>query len=140
MPPSTAQLTLPDPNPDSPVVTRVISDSPLLESSQVPVVVWIVSRPHPLESRMKIVRMFIGDGEVEIYAASDDGKTCTRNRLPMRMVRLIEEGMPPDMFVEEIDSAEYDEPPPGPGLPPEEPEDDPPPTHPQVAPTNQSPS
>jgi hypothetical protein len=102
MPAPTAQaLELPPPN--FPVVTRVVSNAPLGSSADPPIV-WILESKHPLESRMKIMRMFINDDEVEIYAT--DGHTCVRNCLPRHMVRLTEEGMPPDKFVEEIEAAE----------------------------------
>lgn len=98
--PTARMLALPPPN--FPVVTRVVSNAPLSVTAEP--IVWILDSPHPLEPRMKIMRMFINDDEVEIYTT--DGVTCVRNCLPRHMVRLTEEGMPPDKFVKEIEDAE----------------------------------
>jgi len=70
-------------------------------------ITWIVSQAHPLVSGMKIVRMFIGEGGVEVY--SHDGKIGMRNLVPMISVRLTQEAMPLDIFEEELIAAESDE-------------------------------
>lgn len=101
--PAPTALALELPPPNFPVVTRVVSNAPLAGNVDPPIV-WILESAHPLEPRMKIMRMFINDDEVEIYAT--DGRTCVRNCLPRHMVRLTEEGMPPDKFVKEIEDAE----------------------------------
>lgn len=84
---------------------------------------WLVSRPHPLVRGMKVFRMFVSRGGVEVYSLSEDGKTGIRDLIPMSQIRLIGEEMPLDVFVEELAISEAgeedDDPDPG----PEEPEE-----------------
>jgi hypothetical protein len=70
---------------------------------------WVVSRPHPLVPEMNIVRMFANeDSSVEVYSVSQDGNTPMRNRIPASCVRLVEEAMPLEVFIEELRAAESD--------------------------------
>jgi len=98
-------ITLPEPG--YPMVTRMISN-PLFHD-QKEEMVWIVSQPHPLVPDMKVMRMFVDRGGVEVYSISSDGRSGTRNLIPMGCVRLIEEAMPLDVFIEEVAAAEGDD-------------------------------
>jgi hypothetical protein len=82
---------------------------------------------------MKVMRMFIDRGGVEVYSVSGDGRTGVRNLVPMSMIRLIEEAMPLEVFIEELDAAENDEP------EPNEPEPEPEPAPPPVSTNNNQP-
>ena len=89
------------------MVTRMISDAlfPDENGKEAPVT-WVVSLAHPLVPEMKVVRMFDERDSVEVYSVSADGKVCMRNRIRASRVRLVEEIMPPDVFVEELTDAE----------------------------------
>jgi hypothetical protein len=69
---------------------------------------WGVAQVHPLVQEMKIVAIFMrGDGVLEVYSTKDaDGqgqkKSGMRDLIPIRRVRLIEEVMPFDIFLEEL--------------------------------------
>lgn len=70
---------------------------------------WLVSKPHPFVPDMKIVRMFKIRDIVNVYSVSNDEKVGMRDRVPMQSVRLLEDGMPFDVFIEEMeDDEEYD--------------------------------
>lgn len=118
------------PAPGYPMVTRMISDSLFSEARQQWVqpppgapagtpmhlmppkddpVTWTVSQAHPLIPNLKVVRMFLDRGGVEVYSVTDDGKTGMRNLVPMSRVRLVEEFMPLEVFVEEMAAAETDD-------------------------------
>jgi hypothetical protein len=62
---------------------------------------------HPFVPAMQIMRMYVATGGVEVY--STDGKTCMRDTVPTAFVRLIQEGMPPHIFIEEIEAAESED-------------------------------
>jgi hypothetical protein len=116
------QTSIPLPAPGYPMVTRVISSAlfpeapvdragnpiagaPLKEEPMT----WVLGSAHPLVPGMKIVRMFVvraSGGGVEIYSVTEDGRGTTRNLLPMHRVRFVEEVMPIDVFVEELELAE----------------------------------
>ena len=123
---------LPDPN--YPMLTRVIS-RPLFprvkpetvacphckgnltinrpDSSKDPEepITWVVKHTHPLVPSMQIVRMFLDDhGGVEVYSvmSSGDQRTGMRNYLPSSQVKLVEEGMPYEVFIDELEDAELD--------------------------------
>lgn len=65
--------------------------------------VWTIDGPHPLVSEMTVVRMFIVAGGVDVYSVSkEDSKVCMRSFVPMGGIRLIEEVMPLDVFLEEL--------------------------------------
>src|ERR1700722_1286897 len=114
--PLTETVTLPDPG--YPMLTRVLSNplfppdrealkkEPSLKDEPI---AWIVGSQHPLVPSMKIVRMFVDRGGVEIYSVSPDGRSGTRNMIPMSQIRIIEEAMPLDVFIEELDAAENDD-------------------------------
>lgn len=106
-----------------PMVTRMISHAlfPETDGKEIPVT-WAVSQSHPLVPDMKIVRMFVGRGGVEVYSIHADGKAAMRNLIPMHWVRLVEEGMPLPVFIEELEAAESDEPEPDDTDEPDEPE------------------
>jgi hypothetical protein len=72
-------------------------------------VTWTLSQAHPLVPDMKIIRMFVDRGGVEVYSVSADGSKGMRNLVPMNWVRLIEEAMPLDVFVDELAASESDE-------------------------------
>jgi len=99
-----------------PTVTRVVSD-PLFPADQgtgippspgVEPVLWLLGGNHPF-SGAKIVRIHFDDLAVEIYAVSGGGAP-TRNIIPMSRVRLLEEEMPVEIFIEEMTAAQEEEP------------------------------
>jgi hypothetical protein len=111
--PSADTATLPEPG--FPMVTRILSN-PLfppdpaaqnLISKDEPVA-WIVGSPHPFVSNMTVVRMFIDpeDAVAEVYALAKDGRSGTRNLIPLSQIRLVEEAMPLDVFLEQLTEAE----------------------------------
>lgn len=107
------------PAPGYPMVTRVISN--VLRSDKSTVAgahwAWVVKERHPIEPRCKVVRMFVDErGGVEVYSMTDDAQFGVRNIIPAHEIKLIEEGMPIDVFVEELAAAEMD------GDEPDEPE------------------
>jgi hypothetical protein len=128
---ATRNVVLPEPG--FPMLTRMISNAlfpeaqtktvgcphckgsiSLEQSTKEEPITWIVGQAHPLVPQMKVMRMFVDRGGVEVYSVSDDGKAGMRNLVPMSWVRLIEEAMPLDVFVEELAAAEEDEPEPEP--------------------------
>lgn len=93
------------PAPQFPMLTRVVS-SPIF-SDRDPAITWGIGAPHPLvPDTYKVIRMFVDRGGVEVYSVSSDGKNGMRNLIPMERVRFIEEAMPLDVFVDELDAAE----------------------------------
>lgn len=85
-------------------------------------VTWVVSQPHPLIPDMKVIRMFVDRGGVEVYSISSDGRNGMRNLIPMSWVRLTEEAMPLDVFADELEAAETEDPNPDPDPEPPAPE------------------
>jgi hypothetical protein len=156
--PTTAVQTVKLPDPGFPMLTRMISD-PLFpemkpqvmgcphckQSISIPVpsdkeepITWIVGKNHPLVPNMNVMRMFVDRGGVEVYSVASDGKAGMRNLVPMDSVRLIEEAMPLDVFVEEMTAAEDEGDDPDPGDPePGDPDPNPAPP-PIVAPASAS--
>lgn len=106
------------PPPQFPMLTRVISN-PLFNDEKKEIT-WTVGQTHPLVPNMKVIRMFVDRGGVEIYSVDTDGKNGMRNLIPMHWIRFIEEAMPPDVFVEELDASEA-----GPEDDDDDPEDEP---------------
>jgi hypothetical protein len=109
----TAVQTIALPEPGYPMLTRMITN-PLFPSADPTApkdepVTWIVSQSHPLVPNLKVVRMFLDRGGVEVYSVSSDGKVGMRNLVPLASVRLVEEFMPIDVFVEELAAAEADD-------------------------------
>jgi len=122
------------PEPGFPMLTRMISNALFPDASPQVVgcphckanisidragakeepVTWIVGQPHPLVPDMKVMRMFVDRGGVEVYSVSADGRAGMRNLVPMSYIRLIEEAMPLDVFIEELAAAEEEDPEPGP--------------------------
>jgi hypothetical protein len=102
---------VPIPEPGFPMLTRMISDPvfPAEKGKLDEPVMWTVGRQHPFVPEMSVVRMFVDRGGVEIYSVSNDNTSGARTLIPMDRVRLIEEAMPIDIFVDEIDSAENDD-------------------------------
>jgi hypothetical protein len=113
-PTTTTVQTVELPPPGFPMLTRMISDRlfpPDAKSQGEPQgepepVTWIVGQAHPLVPDMRVMRMFIDQSVVEVYSVSSDGKAGIRNRVPMHSIRLTEEAMPLDVFVEELIAAE----------------------------------
>lgn len=102
------------PQPQFPMLTRFISNALFPERDgrgalDAEPITWTVSLAHPLVPDMKIVRMFVDRGGVEVYSVSADGSKGMRNLIPMSWVRLIEEAMPLDVFVDELAASESDE-------------------------------
>lgn len=116
------QNTLQLPPANMPLVSRVVSTHPFDGSPTT----WELGKEHPVIPKTKIVRMYIVSGEcVEIYGVTDDGKVGVRNALPWHSIRMAEETMDPETFIDEIKTAENDDdpssdtpaPPPVPNLP-----------------------
>ena len=122
---------LPLPNPNAPMVTRVITSGlfpePIPKGSRGEPLIppgfpraeepltWVVGQKHPLDENIQIVRMFRAEEGVEVYCVGyDNGIRCF---LPLHQVRFVEEGMPIDLFIEELALAESDEEDPEPGEP-----------------------
>jgi len=88
-----------------PRVTRVVSEPPLPENGPDPIT-WVVNSTHPMVKELKILCMYIVNLGVEIYSVSIDGKHGVRNLIPMQRIRCVEEAMPVEVLVEEIEDAE----------------------------------
>ena len=88
------------PEPGYPMLTHLLS-SPLFPDMAPGNCSWVVDEPHPLVPEMKVVRMFVVDGGVHVYSAPSSG-ICTRSFVPMGWIKLIEEVMPLDVFVEQL--------------------------------------
>lgn len=116
-----AQPKIELPAPQYPILSRLVTES-ILENSDEPVV-WVLGGAHPFVDRAKIMRMFIDRGRVtsspqgeldgnnagvvEIYSAPEqDAVEGLRHTIPLNAVRLVEEVMPIDVFVEELAAAE----------------------------------
>lgn len=101
----TRVIELPAPKP--PVLTRMISDP--LFNEQTEAITWVLGQANPLVGDMKIVRMFVDDTGVEVYSVPENpSRGYTRNLIPIAKVRLTEEAMPLEIFVEELADAEDD--------------------------------
>jgi len=110
---NTPTRTIELPQPQFPMLTRFISNALFPENRRGVLdsepVTWTLSQAHPLVPDMKIIRMFVDRGGVEVYSVSADGSKGMRNLVPMNWVRLIEEAMPLDVFVDELAASESDE-------------------------------
>lgn len=104
--PHTQSVVLPAPNPNCPVLTRMITHALLPEGGQEGPVTWVITRSHPLEPTLRVVRMFIDRGGVDVYSVAEGGVQGIRNLIPMSQIRLIEEAMPLNIFVDELAIAE----------------------------------
>lgn len=93
-----------------PVVTMVITDNldPADPSSASIPVQWFLGKPHPYDTNVIVVGMFPVDLGVEIYSVSKDKVTCVRDFIPTDRVRLIQEKMSADVFVDELDDSVSD--------------------------------
>jgi hypothetical protein len=141
------------PEPEYPMVTLVISNPvfprepkqqqaacphckqaitlPALDREDPKPVFWLVSKPHPFVPNAEIVRMHVIEGTVHVFSVSKDTRqTCIIDEIPIESVRLIEKGMPFEVFVEELEDAE------GEGEPDPEPEPKAEPNGAQAAPAN----
>ena len=100
---------LPAPNPNAPLLKRVVTSPPF--SDQTREIIWEIGEDHPLAPGWKIVRMFIDHSGVEIYSLPPEGGKghYTRNMVPMTLVKLTEEVMSVEVFVEELTDAEEDD-------------------------------
>jgi len=94
-----------------PMLTRMVSDQlfpPDVPGAKEEPITWAIGNPHPLVPELKVVRMFVVGGGVRIYSATADGRGGMRNFVPMARVRLTEEAMPLDVFVDELEADEDD--------------------------------
>lgn len=104
-----------------PMVTRVVSAPVLkLEGDGRLDWTWQVGESHPLVPNLRIVRMFYVDHDVQVYAVTADGVAGTRYTIPQSLIRLVEESMPIDVFVVELEASEEEAP--GTSEDPEDPE------------------
>ena len=109
------------PPPQFPMLMMMFTDKLVPDKSTSPVSQWVVSKEHPIDPTVNILRMFADDEGVEVYSATADG-TCIRDFIPVRFIRFTRETMPPDMFAEELEKAEFaddDDPDPDPEPEPE---------------------
>lgn len=112
------------PDPGFPMLTRMITEGLFTEKGTpatanapaTPTVqpkdqslTWVVSEPHPLLPDCKVVRMFVTEDGVMVYAWPSDGKAGMRNLIPNSRIRMVEEVMPPEVFIEELAAAESDD-------------------------------
>ena len=97
-----ATKTVEIPPPQFPMLVLLITDS--IEGSGM--TKWIVSEKHPYVPDLSVMRMFNDRGGIEIYSASSDAKSCIRDFVPMARVRLSQEAMPVDVYVDELRAAE----------------------------------
>ena len=104
------------PDPAYPMVTRVVTDALMGGNG---IWEWAIARAHPSEKELKVMRIFLTEEGIDVYAITTDGKGCARYSIPDRFVRMIEEAMPLDMWADEMANAEEDKD----GVDPEEPED-----------------
>lgn len=126
LPPATNTVTIPDPT--YPMVVHMISN-PMFPPADVvgpngqPVpgkeepIAWVISKAHPFVPKFTVMRMFLDGGVVEVYSIADDHKVGMRDVIPIHTVRLVQESMPLDVFVEELIDAEDDGDDPDPGDP-----------------------
>lgn len=100
---------LPAPNPNVPLLNRVVSSPIFKEQSDA--LMWKVGEDHPMASGWKIVRMFLDGAGVEVYALppSNGSGHFTRNFIPIASVRFTEEIMSVEVFVEELTAAEEED-------------------------------
>ena len=108
---NTKLIALPPPNPNVPMIGIVFTDNivPGKGHDAAATIQWSVSKAHPFVPGMHVVRMFVTDDGVEVYSSSDDGKTCMRDLISSKYVRLVQEAMTVDVFVRELQDAEDDE-------------------------------
>lgn len=98
------------PPPGFPMVLIVITDNIAETGGGKSTIHWMVSKPHPFVPNMLVARMFADSTGVEIYSSPSDGKgSCMRDVIQMSRVRLVQEVMPPDVFIEEIADAESED-------------------------------
>ena len=100
--------TSPEQDLPPPLLQRVISN-PFFPEDGVAPIVFRIDAVHPLMPTARIVRMFIIDGGVEIYAMKQERPGAfigVRNTIPMHWVRLVEEIMHPDVLNDEIELAD----------------------------------
>lgn len=88
-----------------PAVTQVFTKRFGINENGEPMV-WIVDEDHPLISGVKIVRMYIVDGGVEVYSVMPDGKHGMRETIPSFELRLMQEVMPAAVFLTELQAAD----------------------------------
>lgn len=97
-----ARIELPPPN--LPVLVVLLTDDFIGETKEP--LRWMVAKDHPFVPGMTVVRMYVATGGVEIYSSSGDGRSCMRDTVPNGRVRLIQEAMSVQVFIEEIEAAE----------------------------------
>lgn len=116
-PPAQDSLDLPE---NFPMVVHVVSapmfpPEPEVDASGQPTgrlkpeepVHWLVSQAHPFVPKFHVLRMFRGADGVAVYSVSDDEKLGMRDVVPAHNVRLVQETMPMDVFLDELEDAEY---------------------------------
>lgn len=120
--PATTGITLPPPT--YPMVVHMISNpmfppdvDPQGRVAKEEPIAWVISKAHPFVPKFTVMRMFLDGGVVEVYSVSDDHKVGMRDVIPIHTVRLVQESMPLDIFVEELIDAESDDDDPDPGDP-----------------------
>lgn len=99
--------TLELPRPNFPMVLRFVSKPIFTDTGEG--VTWILGKPNPITPGAVIMRMFFVRGlGVEIYSSPQIGEEggCMRDTILQDRVLMVNEVMPPEVFVEEITLAE----------------------------------
>ena len=104
---SSERSSLPDPNPDSPMLILVITNNIIPDDRHSKTIPWVASKPHPFVPGMHVVRMYDYPSEVHVYSVSDDGRTSMRDEIRLEDVRLRQRVMSIDVLISEIEEAEY---------------------------------
>lgn len=104
-------INLPPPDPNSPVVTRVVSVPPIdmtgPDQRPVKTITWVLGGMHPMIADCRVVRMYVDRGGVDVYSVPIKGGTeGTRHHIPQHLIRLVEEGMSIEVLADEIALAE----------------------------------
>ena len=110
-----AAMALPDPT--YPMVVHMISNpmfpaepaAPGTPPNREEPVHWVISKNHPFVPNFRVMRMFLDRGGVEVYSVFEADKIGMRDVIPMHNVRLVQESMPIDIFVEELAAAEEED-------------------------------
>lgn len=98
------------PPPEPPILNRMVTQCllPADDGRETPMV-WSLGRENPLDPKMKVIRMLLtDDGDVEVYSMPSNGAgdTYWRHTIPRHMVRVVQEMMPVDIWIDELIDAE----------------------------------
>lgn len=97
---------LPQSQSDGPKITALITNSLSPDPNQTAPAAWVVGEKHPIYPGMSVIAMFEVEGGIEIYSASPERKGI-RDFVPIHWVRNYKESMPFEVFMQELDRAEF---------------------------------